>query len=252
MRAPIGTWAWLNENAGALSAKERISLISPLAATFGRFTTDRLRLALGVEPRHSASAHELWPGAPDSQLSRHAVEEARDRQSEAMLNHGYRSWVFGEAFAKLDGLALDPELFHAAALLHDVGLEDITPNRCFTHKSAAVAGVVAEQAGTDPDRTLQMMDGIATHITPGLRYEDSALGFYLQAGAMADLAGIRLWQLPKELRGRTDQTYPRREIHRVISRCWHAEAKAVPKGRAHFADALGGFSRIVRWFPVGR
>jgi hypothetical protein len=31
---------------------------------------------------------------------------------------------------------------------------------------------------------------------------------------------------------------------------WHAEAKAFPGGRAHFADAYGAFSPIVRWFPV--
>lgn len=85
-----------------------------------------------------------------------------------------------------------------------------------------------------------------------LAFRARPIGFYLQAGAMADLAGLRAWQLPADFRARALQTFPREEIHRVVSSCWHAEAKAVPGGRAHFADTWGGFSRIVRWFPVSR
>ena len=97
-----------------------------------------------------------------------------------------------------------------------------------------------------------MMDGVAMHTSPNLLYEESAIGFYLQAGAMADLAGIRAWQLPAPLWSNAAAAYPRDEIHRVVSTCWHAEAKAVPGGRSHLADAYGGFSRIVRWLPVRR
>lgn len=248
----LGSWDWLTETGGVLTAKEQLALIPALAGTFGRLSLDRLRLAVRARPRHSFSADDLWPAPPDSQLSRHAVQEARDLQSLAVVHHGYRTWVFGMALAKLDDAALDPELFHAASLLHDLGLEHIEPGQCFTRRSGESAEVVAERSGLDRADALAMMNGIAHHITPGLQYEDSAIGFYLQAGAMADLAGLRTWQLPREMRARADQTYPREQVHKLLSRCWHAEAKAVPNGRAHFADKWGAFSRIVKWFPVAK
>jgi len=251
-KPPIGTWDWLTETGGVLTAKERLALVPSLAETFGRFSLDRLRLAIGARPRHGLSTEDLWPVRPDSQLSRHAEQEARDLQSLAVVNHGYRTWVFGAALAKLDNATIDPELFHSASLVHDLGLEHIEPGQCFTRRSGESAEIVAERSGLDRLSALEMMNGIAMHITPGLRYEDSALGFYLQAGAMTDLAGLRAWQLPKDLRARANHTYPRERVHEVLARCWHAEAKAVPNGRAHFADKWGGFSRIVKWFSVAK
>jgi hypothetical protein len=246
----IGSWDWLVQTGGNLSAAERFSLVPGLTRTFAEFTVDRVKLALGAVPRHSFGTEDLWRVAPDSQLSRHALEEARDLQSLPVLNHGYRTWVFGSALATIDGADVDPELFHAASLLHDVGLEHIEPNVCFTRRSAEAAHAAAERASSDQGRALDMMTGIGSHITPGLRYEASPLGFYIQAGAMADLAGLRAWELPSALRERASQAYPREGVHQVLARCWHTEAKAVPRGRAHFADRWGAFSRILRWFPV--
>ncbi len=248
-RSQIGTWEWLTQTGGLLTRSERVDLAPALVRTFGRFIADRTRLGLGAGQRHSYGAADLWPVAPDSSFVERAEQEARALQSPAMLHHGYRTWVFGAALARIDDAPLDPELFHAGALVHDVGLEHIEPGRCFTWRSAETARDAAEHAGLDRDRTIAVMDGIAMHITPELQFEQSALGFYLQAGAMADLTGIRAWELPKDLRTRANQTFPREGIREVISRCWHAEAKAVPGGRAHFADAWGGFSRIVRWLP---
>lgn len=138
--------------------------------------------------------------------------------------------------AAIDGASLDDELFYAAALVHDVGLEHPSRGRCFTHRSASAAASAAERAGVDPDRTRLMMDGISIHISPSLRPEQSAIGYYLQAGAIADLAGVRAWELPPDLRIKADRAFPRQRIHEVLSTCWHAEAKNVPEGRARLAD----------------
>lgn len=246
----MGTWQWMLETNGCLTRAQRFELFPALLDSFGAFCADRFRLALGKSPRHGLSAEDLWPTAPDSKLSRQADEEARDLQSAPMLHHGYRTWIFGAALARIDGAPIDPELFHTGALLHDVGLEDVRVGRCFTRRSAEAAQAVAQRSQLGADRTSHMMTGIIMHITPGLEYDDSPLGFYLQAGAMADLVGIRAWELPLALRNRTHETYPRAEVHQVLSSCWQAEAKAVPGGRAHFADAYGAFSRIVRWFPL--
>ena len=246
----FGGWAWLEDTGGNLTARQRVDMLPPLLRSFQRFSVDRLRLASRAKPPHSLGAEDLWPTLPDSRLCREADAEARDLQSASLVNHGYRTWVFGTSLARIDGVNLDPELFFGAALLHDVGLDHIETDRCFTHRSAVSTRTVAERAGRSEKDALVMMDGIAHHITPGIRLEDSTCGFYLQAGAMVDLAGIRAWELPSELRARTHQTYARNEVHKVVSACWRAEAKAVPAGRASFLDTWGGFSKMVRWFPV--
>ena len=233
-----------------MTGRERAASLSALSGTFGHFVVDRLRLAFGASPRHSLSADELWSAAPDSRLSAEATEEATTLQSTAMLNHGYRTWVFGAALARIDGVGLDLELFHAGALVHDVGLEHREEGRCFTYRSAEAAKAAADRAQTEADRTLAMMDGITMHISPKLECEESALGYYLQVGAMADLAGLRAWELPADLRARAARTYPREDAHEIISSCWRAEVAAVPGGRAHFAEKYGMFSKILRFFPV--
>lgn len=233
-----------------MTGRERLSAFPALSRTFGRFTADRARLALALKPRHPWSADDLWPSAPDSKLMEEATDEATTLQSDAMLQHGYRTWVYGAALAHIDGAALDPELFHAGALVHDVGLEHRVKGRCFTYRSAEAAQAAALRAELDEVRTLQMLDGIAMHISSTVDPDESILGYYLQAGAMVDLAGLRAWELPSDLRARAVATYPRHDIHRVVSGCWHAEAKTVPGGRAHFADKYGAFSKIVRWLPV--
>ena len=245
----IGSWQCLEETGGNLTARERRSLLPAIAKTFGKFSADRLRLALGMNPRHSLSPTELWPKAPDSALCREAEREGRDLQSSPVLQHGYRTWVFGSALARIDGADLEPELFYSSALLHDLGLEHIEPNRCFTHRSAQSARDAALRAGMPEHRALPMMDGIGMHITPGLRLEDGVIGFYIQAGAMADLAGVRTWELPKDLRGRARQTYPHEDAHELLAGCWQAETRAVPQGRAKLAERYGAFSKIVRLLP---
>lgn len=249
-RPRFGSWHWVEATNGIMTASERAKSLPSLAATFGAFTSDRVKLALRTVPRHSFGAEELWPTVPDSTFGAEVETEATELQSSAMLHHGYRTWVFGMAFAQIDGASLDSELFYAGALVHDVGLEHIQPARCFTYRSAEAAQLAADRANLPDAQTLDVMDGITMHISPGLEREDSVLGFYLQAGAMADLAGLRAWELPRDLRVRASQTYPRERIHEVVSSCWHSEARAVRGGRAHFADKYGAFSKIVRWFPV--
>ncbi|HSN82600.1 MAG TPA: hypothetical protein VLS88_08500, partial [Polyangiales bacterium] len=93
----VGTWQWMLETNGRLTRRQRFELFPALLDTFGAFSVDRLRLALGRSPQHGLNAEDLWPTAPDSKLSHQADEEARDLQSTALLHHGYRTWIFGSA-----------------------------------------------------------------------------------------------------------------------------------------------------------
>ncbi len=252
VKAELGSWEWLCETGGSLTARQRVELLPGLLRTFGQFVGDRLWLALGRRRSLSLSVHDLWPVAPDSSICHRADEEARELQSAPLVNHAYRTWVFGSALAMLDEARLDREVFHVGSLLHDAGIETCKEAQCFTYRSAEAAQTVAREVAFDEQRTLQIMDGIANHITPGLRKEDQSVGYYLQAGAMADLMGLRAWELPSELLSRTEERFPRLNVHREVSQRWLAESKAVPSGRAHYAQAWSGFAYIVRFLPVAK
>lgn len=250
--AQLGTWDWVSATGGALTGRQKLQLVPGLLRTFRDFVGDRLRLALGRRRLLAYDLDELWPVAPDSAFCRRSEEEARDLQSDPVMNHAYRTWIFGNALAVIDEARIDPEVFYAGSLLHDAGLEHIRPGQCFTHRSAEAAQGVALEVGFDSRRTREVMDGIVNHITPGLNAGSQPVSYYLQVGAMADLLGVRTWELPPELRSRAAQQFPRLKAHAQLSQKWREESRAVPKGRAHYAHLWGGFGHLVRLLPVAR
>ena len=83
------------------------------------YAAGRIRAATGRVPpgAHDLSAAALTP--PDSRLARTA--EAACGQPEAVIGHGYRTWMFGAGLATLDGLMLDMELFYVASAFTTMG-----------------------------------------------------------------------------------------------------------------------------------
>lgn len=245
----VGDWRWLQQTGGRLELGQRVRLAPALAWAFGQYARDRFRLALGWRRTSASAGNDFWPKAPDSTLARQAAEAARDLQSAPLLHHGYRTWVLGSALAAIDRVALDAELFHASALLHDAGLERPVAGQCFTYRSAEAAARVAAEVSLDPSSTEQMMDAIGRHITPGLTSDIDPMAFYLQVGARADLTGGRLWELPEGLVSRVNQEFPRENVLRELSARWKAEAGAVPAGRAQYAQRWARFVDAVRLAP---
>jgi len=83
-----------------------------------------------------------------------------------------------------------------------------------------------------PARATELADAITVHTTPGLRIErDGSLGFYVQNGALVDIAGNRVWDLSAKLIDETLARYDRRGFTRELAAHFTAEARAVRGGR---------------------
>jgi hypothetical protein len=140
--------------------------------------------------------------------------------------------LFGHALAAVDGSELDDELFYCGALLHDYGIVNPTANRDFTLGSADRMFACAQAAGVDDQRADLLADGICVHATPGIQVDaDGAMGCYLQWGAMADGAGLRIWDVTSGNVADTLRRYPRGDFKRELVSMIRAEAAAVPAGR---------------------
>jgi hypothetical protein len=245
----LGGLGWTRRTNGALSRRERRHLLGEVVRSQARYMAGRIRLATGRVPsgaREIAFA-DLRP--PDSAFAR-AAEEACAEQPPAVIGHGYRSWAFGSGLATLDRAELDPELFYVACLLHDHGLAHPVAGQDFTLRSAERAERCAQETGVPADAATAIGDAITIHSTPGIdRDRDGTLGFYVQNGAMFDLAGGRADELARSYREDAIAAYPRDGVTAEIGAMVKAEARANPTGRFALLRRCG-FVSLMKLSPL--
>jgi hypothetical protein len=245
----LGGLAWTRRTKGSLSSRERRRLLGAIVRGQAEYIAGRIRLATGRVP---AGARDLALAdfqPPDSAYAR-AAEEACAEQLPAVAGHGYRTWALGSGLAALDGHALEPELFYVACLLHDWGICEPVAGEDFTIRSAERAARAAEGLDVAPEDTEAIGDAITVHATPGATVEvDGALGCYVQAGAVFDLAGVRAGDLPRSFREETVRAHPRAGVTDEIVRLIGAEARAVPEGRFALLRRCG-FVPLIRLAPL--
>lgn len=244
----IGGFAWTQRTKGRLTRRERLQLLGSVVTSQRDFFLHRLR-----RDRPSATGRpgdrDIRP--PDSRFARE-VEAAAAEQNPVILTHSYRSWIFGRALADVDAVGVDEELLFAGALLHDHGIDPVVPGEDFTLRSAQRAVGCARAAGLDDGRTATLADAITVHTTPGITVEhDGAVGYYIQNGALVDIAGNRIWDLSQNLIDDTLARYSRLGFTRGLGGHFVAEAKAVPGGRFSMLRRCG-FVTLMRIAPFAQ
>ncbi len=245
----IGTLDWAEATSGKLTAADRRSFLGPALRQSLFYSVGRLRLALGWRRRDAAAIDLDRFELPDSKLAREAEAEARAILSPPMINHSYRTFLYGMALSHLDGIDVDVEHFYATSLLHDIALESPAADSCFAVRGARTMQDLARRAGVDEETARTLAEGIAHHITPGVGFELGPLAPLLQCGAMVDLTGLRLQDLQRDFVAQVVQRHPRGETKRHLTACWRAETEAFPEGRAAFAERAFRFSWLVRFAP---
>ena len=245
----VGTASWLQRTSGRLTTAERRALLRPLARTHLQNAVGRTRLALGVHPgRHAyLPAERLAP--PTSGLTRAAEQCARRVLPVPLLNHSYRTYMFGRALGELDGTDVDTELLYAGALLHDTGLVNPTGQADFTLTSSRLARVVAEEVGLSTAATDTLLTAITMHYTPGLTPDAGPVAYLLAAGAAADVAGLRCWDLPSGMLAQAVREHPRNDFKTAFTEAFRQEAARVPQGRAQLLLRYGAFATAIRFAP---
>jgi hypothetical protein len=239
-------WDWATRTGGTLSARQRRELLGPLLRLSASHTAGRLRVALGLRGHGSIDLDALrWP---DSQLARDAEAEAREVLSPHMLQHSYRTYVFGLVLADLDGAPVDQELAFVSCVLHDVHLEHPTPGRCFAVVGGERAERFAIEHGAEPARAAQVGAAIAGHITAGANEDLADPAGFVSAGALMDVVGARLHQTDPAFMAEILRRHPRHQFKRHVGACWKVESEHVPDGRAAWIGRRG-FGPLVKIAP---
>jgi len=245
----IGSLEWATATSGNLTSADRVRFLAPILRTTVQYTAGRLRMLFGSRPQRVGTLDLDRLALPDTKLAADALCECRETLTPSMQNHSLRTFAFGLALANLDGVHLDLEHFYVASLLHDIALETPTPRRCFAVVGAERALAIAQRAGADDASARAIAEGICMHITPGVGFERGPIGPMLSAGALLDLAGVRLWDLDPAFAHSAEERHPRLAMKRHLTACWAAEARAVPGGRAAFIARYAAFRLFVRLAP---
>jgi len=119
----------------------------------------------------------------------------------------------------------------------------------FTLRGAQLVASACDAAGTSSERRDALADSIVAHFTPGLRYEHNPIGYYIQAGALLDLGGTRMRDLPQSFLRSVYARHPQRDMRALLLRSLVDEARAVTCGRVALLQA-SGLSLAVRMSPT--
>src|SRR5579872_4380811 len=103
---------WAIRTGGNLTKGQGQALVMPLLRTIARYPGLRIRLATGRRGAGGIDFDTLQ--VPDSRLAKDAEAEARETLSPHVLEHSYRTFLFGMALAALDGTQVDTEMVFVA------------------------------------------------------------------------------------------------------------------------------------------
>ncbi|HET8640264.1 MAG TPA: hypothetical protein VFL89_08490 [Solirubrobacterales bacterium] len=203
----IGTIEWSRRTKGILGRGEQARF---LAATVLRTTRamPRLLASRGGKGGSGPDPSALTP--PDTPFA-HEVVEACSELEPMLVEHGYRSYIFGRALGDVEGLECDEEALFAATMFHDYafGTMDSLTDRCFTVAGAEFAeGFLASSPLTESARH-DVLDAITLHLNPVVPPEQGSVQHLCHDGVLLDVLGLRAWELDRAGIYRTFELHPR-------------------------------------------
>ncbi|MBY0477565.1 MAG: HD domain-containing protein [Chitinophagaceae bacterium] len=186
---------------------------------------------------------------PDSTLIHQTIEFLKDTHQDFLINHCYRTYVFGHVIGRNENLPFDQELFAIASLLHDVGL---TKNhqfkhancKCFAVEGAVEAGIFLETKNVEEDKIKQIQDAIALHLNIKVSV-NLPEAYMLNKAAAVDVIGRDLQRFEPAFIEKTITAYSRLHFKSAIHQLMKEQSKARPKSRISFLYQ-NGFASLIK------
>jgi HD domain-containing protein len=250
-RASFGTLAWAEAGGGRLSRRERMRELAQAMLVVLTTAPAQVRQRLGLRnPRAFAFDLDGVP-FPDSKAAQEAEELCRETSSPMLVNHCFRTYVWGAMLGQHDGLRPDPELLYVAAMLHDLALtdefRDYAPMPCFAARAGIAARDWARERGWPGDRCATLADAVSLHLNARVPAAHGPEAQLLQAGAGLDVIGLRHWELTPETVAAVVARYPRHSLKKASYPLFKAESH--PGTRTHLLDHRLMFGTLVRHAP---
>jgi hypothetical protein len=167
---------------------------------------------------------------PDTSLVRRALDYAQRTSEPYLFNHVVRSWLFATRLGQIRNIDHDAEVVALGTLLHDITLNaDFNGPRRFEVEGADLARMFARQGGVNERRGQLIWDSVALNSTPSIGLYKEAEVALCTAGICLDVVGLQYELIPAPEIARIVDAYPRLDMKRRMTRCFHHIAAARPE-----------------------
>ena len=207
----MGTLAWGDRTGGRLSEDEKIALARNLASLRAEMVFDEARYRLGLLRPTKIELDSLTP--PDTKLVRDADEFARSVYPDVLWAHCLRTYYFGTQVAAFDGIKFDREVFYAAAICHDAGINESVAGPvaacCFAHSGGRLTCETLSSKGHG-EPAVRVGDAISTHmnlVVPPDQYPSEST--LVAVGATCDIFGAYVRRIELSTLAATVERAPR-------------------------------------------
>lgn len=210
----VGTLAWCESTGGRLSDAEKIAFARNVAALRAEIVFDEFRHRLGLLRPAAIELDTLAP--PDSKLVRDADEFARGIYNDILWAHCMRTYYFGALVAAFEGIKFDREVFYAAAICHDTGVNERAAGPvsmcCFAHSGGRLTCNHLTEKGHG-QTALRIGNAISTHINLFVpRNEYPAESTLTAIGATCDVIGSYVRRIERSTLAAVVERWPRTGI----------------------------------------
>jgi hypothetical protein len=236
----VGSTEWERAGGPPLSLGQRARLLGGagmvVAADFGGklwwLVSRRLSPSRKLPQKVDLGA---W-APPDTRAAREAESHLREVSTLPMVHHCLRTYYFSAILCELSGArrSVDKEALYVAALLHDVGLFQVSPptgQHCFTVGSAREARRIAGNAGWDEARQDRMALAITTNINSFVSLEEyGPEAHFMSVGGLVEVIAQERKVHPENL-AELLHRYPRDGFAAEAVRLIRQEVRRNPRGR---------------------
>ena len=237
----IGSRAWMDLSNGKLSFKEKVQLIKQvLVPATLNYSKTFLKPPKNTQPTEFKDIH-----IPDTIIVKEAIGELNSTNNQTMINHSWRSYIWGVAIAHNKNWQFDDESLLIASLMHDLGLMNHFEQyscQCFTHESALRSEKLCSQHNYPKNKTENISNAICLHMNGHLDENDQHLTkevLLLQKATSCDVIGTDLTLFSTQFKDEVLAKYPRAQFNREMRKLISIETKRNPQSRTALMSKLG-------------
>jgi HD domain len=234
----IGDYKWGLKTQGNLNL---------LAKIYFSYEAIKARYNSKHAPRNTLACSEKNFTLPDSNVVNQTVEFLKDTHQGFLINHCFRTYIFGITIGENESIKVDRELLAIASLLHDVGLSNshfksVNCN-CFAIRGAIEAGLFLTKENLDKEKIKVVQDAISLHLNIKVPKELPE-AYLLNKGAAVDVIGLNLKRFEATFLTSVLKKYPRLNFKMEIQKLMKLQGEAGPHSRISFLNKHG-FSDLI-------
>lgn len=237
----IGSREWMDLSNGKLNFKEKVQFIKnvlvPVTLSYSQTFLRKNQNAPNLELKDIQ--------IPDTLLVKEAISELQNTNSQSIINHSWRSYIWGVAIAQIQDWQFDEESLLIASLMHDLGLVEHLEHyscQCFTFESTLRSESLCVKHHYPKDKIDNISNAICLHMNGHLDKNNQNLSkevLLLQKATSCDVIGTNLGQLSITFRDEVFSRHPRSKFNTIFEKLLKAETKRNSGSRTALLSKLG-------------